>query len=189
MAFHTPLLHRMDALTTVLWRIYSFEIPLISGKVRRGLVFSLKDTDGNERWGEISPHECRNLESLELAFQQLVQFFDGTYQGELFPSVQFGLESALSPPIKQTTAPLYAFACGSKDEILAQADIAQQQGYETLKVKISNLSIREAAEVLHALKHRFRLRVDCSSKFTVDDANTFFSEFDKELFDYIEDPS
>lgn len=189
MAFHTSLLHRVDPLKLCQWKVYSFDLPLISGKRRQGLVFSLKTVEGEETWGEASPNSCRNPETFDEARDQLLGFFRGKFTGELFPSIQCGLEHALSPPWTPATAPLYAFLSGSKEEILAQADRAASEGYTTVKIKIRALTPQQITDVLNALKGRFRLRVDCSSRWTVTEANTLFSLFDPSCFDYIEDPT
>ncbi|MBS0604041.1 MAG: hypothetical protein JSS60_03275 [Verrucomicrobia bacterium] len=189
MAVHSSLLHRLDALNTIAWRIYSFDLPLITGAVRKGLLLCIKDFEGNEKWGEIAPYPGRSIETLEQALQQAIDFLNGNREQELFPSVQFGLENALGLPFSATAAPLYAFLSGSYDKVLRQAETAGSQSYTTVKVKLSPFSVEQAKALLKTLQKRFRLRVDCNSAYTMDEALDLFSAFDAECFDYIEDPT
>jgi o-succinylbenzoate synthase len=166
------------------------------GGVRDGLVLRLIDSRGEESWGEIAPFPGRSRETLDQALNQLLNILNSGkiypargISDPLFPSVQCGLESALSPPLTQTSAPLYAFLTGTPAEILQRAEIAHSQGYTTAKVKVASLSIDAAGTLLHRLKDRFRLRVDCNSAFSLDQALSLFSQFDRSVFDYIEDPT
>lgn len=182
MVIYSSVLYRLDALN---WTIYSFRLPLIPYGFRQGLLVHL----GEERWGEISPFPGRSRETLTEAFTQLKQWLtEGKIQGELYPSVQFGLESAHSPPFT-ASAPLYALLNGDLETMYKQADRAECQGYRIVKLKISHLSIDRAQMIIHRLKHRFRLRIDCNCAFTFNEIMTLLSPFDKNIFDYIEDPT
>ncbi|MGC1879280.1 MAG: o-succinylbenzoate synthase [Rhabdochlamydiaceae bacterium] len=172
------------------WHIYSFQIPLVGGGVRKGLILRLIDRCGEEKWGEIAPLPGRSKETFDQALSQLLSLLStGIVKEELFPSVQFGLENALSFPLPSATAPLYAFLHGQPDEILQRAKIACDTGYTVAKLKISSLTIDVAAHLISALKDRFRLRVDCNSAFSFEEAISLFSRFDPAIFDYIEDPT
>src|SRR5689334_13628120 len=171
------------------WKVYRFELPLVSGGIRSGLLLQFIDDKKQEKWGEIAPLSGRSQETIEQAVDQLLKIFlNGKVEEKLFPSVQFGLESMLQPayPI---TAPLYAFLNGGPDEILQRAETAFNSGYTVAKVKISSLSSDTAIDLLHNLKDRFRLRVDCNSAFSFDEAVHLFSHFDPSIFDYVEDPT
>jgi o-succinylbenzoate synthase len=185
-AVHTPLLHRLDALKEVKWKIYSFRLPLLTGSFREGILLHFPQEN---RWGEIAPFPGRSKESLPQALAQLLKLLKtGKTDEELFPSVQFGLERALSSPVA-VSAPLYALLSGDRKTILHQANVALDQGYTTVKLKISSLSLNDSRDIIHNLKERFRLRVDCNSAFTFDQALRIFEPFDKTIFDYIEDPT
>lgn len=191
MVVHAALLHRLDVVNTWNWHLYSFQLPLISGGVRDGLLVRFIQSDGDEKWGEVAPLPGRSRETLSEALAQLLQLLNTgkTTEEELFPSVQFGLESALSP-LLQATAPLYALLSGSDpDTVLRQADIAAEQGYTIVKVKVSSFSRDVGRRIIDRLKSRFRIRVDCNSAFSFDDALALFSPFDPSIFDYIEDPT
>jgi O-succinylbenzoate synthase len=178
MALHPALLHRVDVMTD--WTVFSYDLPFINGR-RQGLVLRLED-----RWGEIAPYPGRSKETLDEALTQLVSVLNGTNQ-KLLPSVQFGLESALDFPPPKQKAKLYAFLQGSPDEILRQADRAAKEGYNTVKFKVS--SAASGKNLISSLKDRFRLRIDCNSKFSFAEAMSIFSPFDPAIFDYIEDPT
>lgn len=172
------------------WQIFSFQLPLISGSIREGLALRLVDGDGKEKWGEIAPYPGRSCETLSQACDQLLQVLStGKIEKELFPSVQFGLESAISFPPPQIKIPLYAFLNGKPDAVLQQADFAFALGYSTVKAKISSLEAETAIELLKLLKNRFRLRVDCNQAFSFKEAISIFSHFEPRDFDYIEDPT
>ncbi len=188
MAVHPTLLHRLDAVSPVQWRIYSFELPYLSGGVRKGLLVHIKN-EQQERWAEIAPLPGRSSESQDLALQQLIDCFSGKAVQDLCRSVQIGLENLFSSPLESTTARLYALLSGTPDEVLQQAEIASAQGYCTVKVKVSSFSIAAAQKILGSLQKRFRLRVDCNSAFSFDEAISLFSPFDPAVFDYIEDPT
>lgn len=187
MVIHTSVLHRLDALKS--WTIYSFALPLMSGEMRSGLLIQLKSGEGNEKWAEASPLPGRSSETLDQAKEQLCDYFAGKAPAELFPSVQFAVENLFAAPLTNVTAHLYALLSGPVDATLKQAEIAAAQGYSTVKVKISSFSIAEAQKVLKALQPRFRLRVDCNRKFSLDEAIALFAPFDPAVFDYIEDPT
>jgi len=181
MAVHTALLHRLDVV------VYAFELPLITGAVREGLLVCVNGT----RWGEIAPYPGRSGETLKEALQQTLDYFAGAREEELFPSVQFGLESALdTTPFAPVQAPLYALLSGNEEaEILEQAGRAASEGYRTVKVKLSPFSVSRARGLLQTLQKGFRLRIDCNSAYSMDEALSLFSPFDPADFEYIEDPT
>jgi o-succinylbenzoate synthase len=191
MVIHPLILRRLDALRSFDWKIYSFQLSLITGGARHGLALRLVDDHGVESWGEIAPFPGRSRETLDQAFSQLLDIFNSgdVRIDPLFPSVQCGLENALSLFSEPITAPLYAFLHGTPEEVLQRAETAYAQGYTTAKVKVSSLPFDVAMALLNALKDRFRLRVDCNSAFSFDDAVSLFSHFDRNTFDYIEDPT
>lgn len=171
--------------------MYAFQLPLVSGGFRNGLILKMIDNFRKERWGEIAPLPGRSKENIQQVRGQLLQILsEGKLDEELLPSVQFGLESALAFPFPSITAPLYAFLHGEQpDEILQQAEAAHAKGYTVAKVKIGSFKMDLAIDLLNSLKNRFRLRVDCNSAFSLDEANDLFSHFDPGQFDYVEDPT
>jgi O-succinylbenzoate synthase len=182
----------MDALSKeshLIWKIYSFQLPFVFGGFRNGLLICLKDHHGEEKWGEVAPFPGRSQETLSDALKQLLQLFNNKkVENPLFPSVQFGLESALEAPCL-VSAPLYALLYGDPETVLKQAAVALKQGYKTVKLKISSFPLDVSREIIQELKKDFRIRIDCNSAFTFDQAMSLFSSFDEDIFDYIEDPT
>jgi O-succinylbenzoate synthase len=189
MAIHNPLLHRLGTLNQVCWRIYSYQLPYVSGGIREGLLIHTRDSQRNERWGEVAPLAGRSAETLEAALKQLLDYFSGKEIKQLFPSVQCGLENLFLPAFSQVNAQLYALLSGSPQEVLRQADTAAELGYSTVKVKISSFPLNTSREIINALQKRFFLRVDCNSAFSFEEAHSLFSPFAPNTFDYIEDPT
>ena len=173
MVVHSSLLHRMDAVSS--WEIYSFSIPLTLGGDRKGFVIRL-----GKKWAEVAPFPGRSSESLEEAMGQLLAFFQEGKKEHLVPSVQFGIENLFRTPLYPLKASTYAFL---------NAKEAQHLRHTTIKIKIGSLTIEEAQTLISALSKQFRLRVDCNSAFSFQEALTLFEPFDPTLFDYIEDPT
>ena len=125
----------------------------------------------------------------EEIFTQLLAYLTQGHTLNLFPSVQFGLESLFFKPQFPLETSTYAFLNGSAEDIAHRAQIAACKGYSTVKVKLGSFEIEEAQHVIRLLKDRFRLRVDCNCAFSFQQAIRLFSPFDPSSFDYIEDPT
>lgn len=169
------------------WKVYSFAIPLKKGPVRKGFLLAVEN--GQTRWGEIAPYPGRSRETLNEAFEQLIRFLKGEHSLNLLPSVQCGLEGALCRLSLPQETSLYALLTGTPKEVIDQAKRAKAEGYTTVKLKISSFSIPEAQAVIRELLPTFRVRVDCNSAFSFEQAVELFSPFAPEDFDYIEDPT
>lgn len=140
--------------------------------------------------GEIAPLPGHSKESLEEAEEQLRKHLQSPLPS-LFPSVQFGLQSALmdlKDPLPPVNCPTHAFFTGTSAAILSRAEVMYERGFRIAKLKLSDKSEKEAHELIGALKDRFFLRLDFNRKLTLDEALRFFSKYDKNTFDYIEEP-
>jgi O-succinylbenzoate synthase len=179
--------------------IESFSLHPYEIALRRGVLIRVKDQQGNEGWGDIAPLPLYSQETLEEALLQLSQKKDqivraslqGLEQLHLLPSVFFGLESALLSildPLPAFTATISGFLSGSPQEMLTLAKQSYFQKFTSVKVKVGHLSFSEAAEVLHALKDNFRLRVDVNRAWKKEDSLRFFEQFSSDAFDYVEEP-
>lgn len=170
------------------WVVYSFHIPLTTGGVREGLLLRWLDERG-EHWGEIAPFPGRSKETLPQALAQLLKLLRrGSIEEELLPSVQFGLESTFLP-FQPVSAPLYALLMGDPNTVLKQAETAKDMGHSTVKLKISSFPLAASHKIIAHLQKHFRLRIDCNSAFSYQEAMALFSPFDPASFDYIEDPT
>ena len=185
--------------------IHRYQIPLKSQQNRSGALIQITDEIGNEGWGEISPLPQFSQESLDAAVNQTllkkediskIEWEEQTYSSQthhlkLYPSVQFGLESAILSVLKKNpigTATISALLMGSQEEILELAEKRLSEGYESAKLKVSQLSLSEAFETIQTLKDKFLLRIDVNRAWETQEAMKFFSEFSKDAFEYVEEP-
>lgn len=144
-------------------------------------------------WGEIAPLPGWSRETLPEALTQVQSCNWVTQLQELdplslFPSVHFGLESALLPSLPPTPVPESALFMGSLPDILRQAIEREREGYKSAKLKVSQLTFSEAARAIDLLAHRFYLRIDVNRAWDTEKALQFFSQYPKDLFDYVEEP-
>ncbi len=144
-------------------------------------------------WGEVAPLPDWSRETLEEARAELEKYkwvtkLEDLRKLDLLPSVRFGLESALLPPLPPGPVPLSALFMGTPQEILAQAKEREAEGYLSAKLKVSQLSFGEAHEVIEQLASRFFLRIDVNRAWNTEDSLQFFSKYPKDLFDYVEEP-
>lgn len=185
---------------------YSYRIPLIDGNERVGIIIQLTDDTGRKSSAEIAPHPTLSIEKIVDAFNQLCEIKNIILQIEwqsnslfvellklnLFPSVYFGLESALLSllnPIEESfETHVCAFLMGSKEQILEQAALRKAQGFTFAKLKIGNHSFMDAYDLVTELKDQFKLRIDVNQAWDTKDAIHFFSKFSLNSFDYVEEP-
>ena len=184
---------------------HPYEIPLTNGVIRYGAIVNIVNEEGKNGWGEIAPLPKWSSETLKEALEQIKQkeqeikriewTFD-TYLQELpklklLPSVLFGLESALISilqPMENCKLPVSALLIGSPAEIFNQADLRYNEGYTSAKLKVSHLSFDDAAQIIHQLKDKFRLRIDVNRAWSTADSLRFFEQFPLNTFDYVEEP-
>jgi len=154
----------------------------------RSLYIQLSDAEGNTGWGEVAPLPNWSLETLDQCIEQL-KTFTGQNSRELYPSVSFGLESALLSlfsPLSDYTVPVATLLKGP--DILEEAKLKHQQGYTIAKLKVGLLPFEEAAPLIHELKNIFTLRIDVNRAWSTKESLNFFSQFPLDTFDYVEEP-
>lgn len=164
--------------------IHSYEI--YPNQIRKSIIVTFSSTN----YGEIAPLPFRSHETLEEALEQIGQLLlyePSLPSTSLFPSVEFGLESALYPrhPIH---LPFSALLMGSPSEILTQATLRKNEGFTSAKLKVSHLSMEEAFTLINQLKDSLFLRIDVNRAWETEDTLRFFSNFKQDAFDYIEEP-
>jgi O-succinylbenzoate synthase len=187
------------------FNFHSYIVPLKNGQNRSVFFLCLTDEKGNCGWGEIAPLIRWSKETIADVVQQLkdkqseilqIQWslsncFQELDKLKLFPSVLFGLESALLSilnPLPPFCVPISALLMGSSEEILAQAKLRYHEGFTSAKLKVNNLSFEEAACVIYQLKDWFRLRIDVNRAWNNVDSLRFFAQFPLDTFDYVEEP-
>ncbi len=182
-----------------------YEIDLIQDKKRSGIILTLTDDKGKIGVGEIAPLPGFSKETLMQAKLELsnkeqeILSIDWTKENclekivdlNLLPSVAFGLESvllSLLDPLPVHTFRSTALLAGSVEEILSQAERRKKEGYRFAKLKVGNLRFDEAKKVIDALKHMFCLRIDVNRSWQTEDSLRFFSGYQPDTFDYVEEP-
>jgi O-succinylbenzoate synthase len=159
-------------------KIYYYRIKLLTFlPMREG--FLIETENG---WSEVSPLPNYSSENLNDALEQLRALQEGR-QVNFLPSVAFGLFSVTQAPVSWPASALFM---GTKREILEQADKSQE--FSTAKIKVKNLPLADAIDVVKNLKNHFRLRIDANGSWPLAQALEFCSHFHQDDFDYIEDP-
>ncbi len=185
--------------------IHGYEIPLTNGLKRAGILINITDEMDHNGWGEVAPLPNWSQETLEDALQQIHKkkeeikkihwtahtWLQEIIKLELLPSVEFGLESALLSiliPLSEQIVPASALLMGSPQEIIEQAELRHNEGYISAKLKVSNLGLKDASQIIRQLKDKFRLRVDVNRAWNTLDSLRFFEQFPLDSFDYVEEP-
>jgi len=183
-----------------------YKIPFSNGWLRKGFLIELKSNRQQKASGDIAPLPNWSKETVEEALKQceikkekilqidwsLENYFEELKNLDLYPSVSFGLESALLTlldPLPAHAIEVSALLMGSCEEILDQALLREKEGYTSAKIKVGNLKLAQAEEIIYKLKERFRLRIDVNRAWKKEDSLSFFKQFPLDAFDYIEEPS
>lgn len=184
--------------------IQKYKIPLTTHSDREGALVKFY-TDQSISYGEIAPLPNWSTETLTDALNQFKTFEnellntnwnekayqDFFQQNQLMPSVSFAIDSGLLTllnPIKSIRVSVSALLMGNVDNILSLAQQRKTEGYKSAKLKISQLTLDEAKTVILKLKNDFKLRIDVNRAWNPDECDHFFSNFEKNDFDYIEEP-
>lgn len=183
-----------------------YETILIDSRsFRKGILLQLTSSDGRIAFGEVSPlpgYSRETLQEAEKQIQGLIRKIKALWWSPstlslletlgLYPSVYFGLESALqdliAPQLNVPPPKRYALLLGSKEEILMRAKEAKKEGFSQAKVKLGHFSVSTAIEIASELVPLFQLRVDLNRKWKLSETKAFCSHFSKEDFLYIEEP-
>lgn len=178
---------------------------LTTGQMRQGLKITLIGENGLQAHGEASPLSGWSQETVEQVNAQLESvksqllkhhwnlktFFDDLLNLKLLPSLSFALESALLElldPLPPSKSNVSALLMGTEQEILQQAALRAKEGYVSAKVKVNNLSLSTAKQVIDQLKNTFKLRIDVNRAWNTSQAISFFEQYPKDAFDYVEEP-
>ena len=202
---------------------------------REGLLIALIDQDGITGWGEIAPLPGLHVESLHEAILQIQSVFqtflvfnqqrfdkDPDIQellerNKLFPSVRWGIETALlhlwqlqtakEPQWKQQHLPISALIQAMPvEKMIEQAQACFRQGYNCLKCKVGHLHPEDAALLVQQLGglsivmarsrqatrpsrlNKLQIRLDIASRWTLQQACDFAQRIEPEWIQYLEDP-
>jgi len=217
------------------FNIYRYAIPLISPiqikhlklKKRIGFIIEIEDETENTAYGEVAPLPGLHKEDMLSSLQQLKklrsEFLNkelpsnlGRLEGEfedllsdynLYPSVRFGIEMALSNlkinNSKQSIIPFYdssidnsirlnGLVTGSREEIIKKVLEYLSNGYSAIKVKVGHKNIEEDVGIINAVvplcKNRANIRLDANRAWSLEDAVDFGTRVEPKAIEYIEEP-
>jgi o-succinylbenzoate synthase len=211
--------------------IYSFDLPLRASlfinrkKItsRQGFVLILSTSDGVKGYGEISPlpgfhtetnteafrqlqNTCTQLPSLDqivtdLNSRQLFEFMN------LYPSVRFGLESAIIDLIANQNGISPAHVLEPQNNcrhvkvngLITREDNFQndiqyflQRGYQTVKIKLGkdpvDFEIQKILSLHELIDNRMKIRIDINQNWTLSQAEEFYKGINNLAIEYIEEP-
>ncbi len=211
--------------------IYSFDLPLRTSLYikrknitsRQGFVLILSTSDGAKGYGEISPlpglHTETNAQSLRQlqnictqlpSLNQIVadlnnrQIFEFT---NLYPSVRFGLESAILDLIanQNEISPAHVLEpqnnCRKikvnglitrEDNFYNEIQYFLQRGYQTVKIKLGkepvDLEIQKILSLHELIGNRMKIRIDINQNWTLSQVEEFYKGISKIAIEYIEEP-
>lgn len=154
---------------------------------RKGLLVELTREDGKRGVGEIAPLPGWSRESVEDALHQIIH---GSEE-PLFPSVAFGMESALlslEAPSLPLTLPLCRLLSGTAFEMRKEIERLEEMGVNCVKIKLGHLKRNEALEIVRAAKKSFRLRLDLNRAWPLRESLRFFSHFSEGEYEFVEEP-
>jgi o-succinylbenzoate synthase len=221
----------MDSDIKLQAEIYHFDLPLRSPlwinqeKIsrRQGFILILSTPDGKKGLGEISPlpglhvetgyDAGKQLQNLCSQIPTLNQVLDEVKDGailtdkELYPSVRFGLESAiidlladregLAPSqILDSSEPCKNIQVNGlimRDEnITKQIEFFLNSGYSTVKIKLGNQPIAAEIQKIHdvyrLIENSHKIRIDANRSWSVLQAEELYNNIESAYLDYIEEP-
>ncbi len=182
-----------------------YTMPLTNGSLRSGAILKIVSSEGKKTCGDVAPLPHWSSESIEEASGQIAQkkqeilariweestCLEQIKELNLYRSVSFALESALLTllsPLTEHEVAISTLFLGSPEEIAKQAEKRLKEGYISAKLKVGHLSFAEAKKLILQLKDLFRLRIDVNRAWTTRESLDFFSSFDLNAFDYVEEP-
>lgn len=156
--------------------IHTYNIPFSASifpfKNRQGLIL---ETD--QGVGEAAPLPGWSQENLQDA---LLSIRSGIER----PSVNFAIRCASIPfPTDFPKIEIAALALNRHD-----AEMAIQNGYRTIKIKVKNNSIHEAIDLIASSPKNIRWRIDANRSWNLEQTQQFFQSVDPKCIDYVEEP-
>jgi len=211
--------------------IYHFDLPLRlplwinQEKIsrRQGFILILSTPDGKKGFGEISPlpglhietayDAGRQLQNLCFQISTLSQIYDEAKNDkilphqELYPSVRFGLESAIIDLLadREGVAPSQILDSSkpcrhiqingliTRDEdITKQIEYFLKMEYRTVKIKLGNQPIKSEIQKIHEvygqIGNSLKIRIDANRSWSVVQAEELYNNIESKSLEYIEEP-
>jgi o-succinylbenzoate synthase len=222
-------------MTIKFFELFQFQIPLktkitIANKeilTREGLILKLYDDENNIGLGEISPLPGLHKESLTQAIEQLRkishlfiekeilknpqeligQFDQWLNKYNLYPSVQFGFESALISLLaaeqgksiieffdSSPTNPIgiNALLSGTTEQILEKIYHYIKDGFTVFKLKVGRNTIEEDIKLVNIISSQIEdyslLRLDANQAWSFKEALYFLQNINHKNIEYLEEP-
>ncbi len=201
---------------------------------RQGFVMEIIDTNGNTSYGEISPLPGLNSESMASALDNLKSvaaelpdinlpdrvdsMLDFTERIEMFPSVRFGIETALLNllasrintslalllnPNAAETVELNGLIISDSENIAKRINQYIEDGYKTIKIKVGKdiewekASLKVIIDVVNNYntlgnsskdENAVKIRLDANRSLSLNIAVNLFKGLDTACIEYIEEP-
>ncbi len=185
---------------------------------REGLVLRLNNVGGQSGFGEIAPFPGFSRETRNAAESEIRNILQSSLDrltpenickiiSTAFPSVRFGLESAMIELKAKTSGisiskllsekpsesiSVNGLLTGSKDEILRKAYEYKKIGYKAVKLKVGTDKIENDIEltklVRKAIGSKVLLRLDANRCWQMGDAKKFCNSVSGCDIDYLEEP-
>jgi o-succinylbenzoate synthase len=162
-------------------RFYSYDLPLRSGAVRRGVLVRLPTG-----WGDAAPLEGWSAES----FEDVLEWIRRGAERDAAPaSMRCALETA-EWSVLHESVPVNALLTGAAEEILAQAHGALSDGCVCLKLKTAEVSFEEIPALLERILAiaPCRFRLDSNRAWTLDETLRLAGEVGGFPIEYFEEP-
>lgn len=195
---------------------YGYELPLtqsisLKGKLldsRQGIVISIKDETGQQRFAEVAPLPGFSQNSLEECLDQLIRLCEDVKhcaelqlrarQASLAAEVAFAVDCALSeigllnslhtPCSNECLVPL----CRKPEqEQTQQTKQPLAQSVSSIKIKVANGDIEQDIAKINQICHQYplaKLRLDANQQWSLIDAKYFIEQIAVNRICYIEEP-
>jgi len=141
-------------------------------------------------WKLIAPLPGFSSETLDEAECQLRDHLSSP-QEALFPSVEAALISALldyADPLPDKEVLSHTLLMGNPSKIYSLIEKAHEKQAKVVKFKIGDANFEKSHEIIQELRKSFKIRLDLNRRFDLQEALWFFKKYEKEDFDYIEEP-
>ncbi|MHB9155953.1 MAG: o-succinylbenzoate synthase [Endomicrobiales bacterium] len=187
-------------------------------KVRTGLIVEIITDKGIRGYGEIAPLPGLSIEDIGAALEELSLVKEKLLKGKiratalgtsgLYPSVRYGLESALCGISETTQQSLFCGSLRNKKEISVNALISIRDpgfkeqlralirnNFRSIKVKVNADSLaadRKNIDILNTMlapHPRIKVRIDLNRKSGLDESVALCRLFDRTRVEYVEEPT
>ncbi len=162
----------------------------VGKRKRESIIFHLQE-EGREGWGDLCCLPERKTPSLSLCLEML-RLLERTPTLLLPYNLQYALWMLKLPVDKEVHFPLAFLFQGSCEEIEQQRKQALtlcKGGFRpTVKVKVQNLSVKEALALVELLLPDFTVRIDFNNSWNMEETVAFCSHLPASIA-YLEDPS